>query len=619
MRRAARTGYRLDAAPGIADIDLDAGQGGVWLSHRRLPAELVRLVLLDPNLQPDPRGLKLRGFTLTGVLDLEATALPCPLHLQSCTLRQPPLLLNATVPAFGMSGCYSPGLRLDGARIGADLALCGLISTGEVCAVGAHIGGHLDLQGATLTNPDGCALDLADVQITGGADLEQLTATGEVRAVGTHIGGALNLQGATLTNPGGDALVLYNTRIDGGADLEQLTATGEVRAIGTHIGGAFDLEGATLTNPGRNALTLHNTRIHSGAFLNRLNATGEVRAIGAQIGGQLNLQGATLTNPGGDALVLSNARVKGGAFLKRLTATGQVRLDSAHIGADLDLQDASLANPNGHALLGQRLRVARLFLDDSLSVEGSVDLTGAQITDLSTGVHAPGPLIATGWQVLDLHGGLRTSPKAAARWLASAPQFTAQPWHELAQVYDRNGQTRDARYLRVSAARLQTAHAPWWAKPPRWAYGLLVGYGYIPLLAAAWLLAALFGAWLITSTHQSSFSPSNLASLGSGLTASTSNFQKTPPDFSTANEKPLTAATVTGATTCQQLRGNYSCFRPLLYSLDVVLPPTVATGQSTAWAPTRAWIAYTLTTLRTFGWLLTALLIAGVTGLLRKT
>jgi hypothetical protein len=43
------------------------------------------------------------------------------------------------------------------------------------------------------------------------------------------------------------------------------------------------------------------------------------------------------------------------------------------------------------------------------------------------------------------------------------------------------------------------------------------------------------------------------------------------------------------------------------------------TGQATAWRPTTNWVAYVLTSLKAFGWLLTALLLAGVTGLLRKT
>jgi len=73
---------------------------------------------------------------------------------------------------------------------------------------------------------------------------------------------------------------------------------------------------------------------------------------------------------------------------------------------------------------------------------------------------------------------------------------------------------------RLSTAQKATTHAPWWSKPPRWGYGLLVGYGYFPLLAGAWLLAALLCACLITSTQKSSFLPGNPAALHSALAAS---------------------------------------------------------------------------------------------------
>ena len=194
----------------------------------------------------------------------------------------------------------------------------------------------------------------------------------------------------------------------------------------------------------------------------------------------------------------------------------------------------------------------------------------------------------------------------------------AQPWHELAKAYDRNGQPSDARFLRLSAARRTTRHSPRWSKPPRWGYGLLVGYGYLPLLAGGWLIAALLTAWLISSTHRAAFLPNNPAALQSAL-ASRAPASSTNPQGLSSSASPLAAISVTGATSCRELHGAYPCLRPLLYSLEVVLPPTVTTGQSTAWRPTQDWIAYTLIGLKTFGWLLTALLIAGVTGLLRKT
>jgi len=464
-----------------------------------------------------------------------------------------------------------------------------------------HIRGSLDLTGATLTNPDGTALNLDGAQIGGDADCYQLTATGQVRAPGAHIRGQLDLRGATLTNPDGTALNLDNTQIGGDADCYQLTATGQVRAPGAHIRGQLDLRGATLTNPDGTALNLDNTQIDGGAFCYQLTATGQVRASGAHVSGSLDLRGTTLTNPDGTALNLDDAQIDGGAFCYQLTATGQVSAPGAHISGQLDLRGATLTNPDGRALNLVRARVDLLIFDNALAVRGTLYLPRAEIGTLVTGAEPPRPLVAAGWRVEDLIGGLRTDRKAAARWLASARQFVPQPWHELAQVYDRNGQPADARFLRLSAAHKTTRQAPWWSQPPRWGYGLLVGYGYLPLLAGAWLLAAILGTFLITSTQANSFLPSNPTALQSAL-------PKTPA-----------ASSVTGATPCNALRGSYPCLRPLLYSLDVVLPPTVSTGQSTAWRPTKDWIAYTLTGLKAFGWLLTALLLAGVTGLLRKT
>jgi len=618
LRRACRTGHLLNLAVSVPDAQLDVAQGGTWPAPRRLPAELVRQVLLDPDLHSDPRGLMLCGVALTGVLDLHAANLPCPLTLRLCYLEQPPNLANATVLALSLQGCHLPGLLLDGVRIDGGAFCEQLTVNGQVRASGARITGQLDLRGATLTNPNGNALTLDGARVDGGAFLDQLTAIGQVRAVSAHITGQLGLQGATLTNPNGDALILDGARI-GSAFLHQLTAAGVVRASGAHITGQLDLQGATLTNPDGDALILDGARIDGDAFLEHLTAYGGVRAPSAHITGQLNLQGATLTNPNGNALTLDGARIDGDAFLDQLTASGAVQASGAHITGQLNLRGATLTNPNGDAFTLERSQVRLLIFDDVLVVKGTLNLARAQIGDLVTGDRPPSPFVAPGWRVEDLHGGLRTDRKAAARWLASAPRFVAQPWHELAQVYDRNGQPADARFLRLSAAQKTTTHAPSWSKPPRWAYGLLVGYGYLPLLAGAWLLAALLCACLITSTQTSSFLPGNPAALQSALAASSAASNTNQPGRAASLPGTPAASSVTGATPCSQLRGNYPCLRPLLYSLDVVLPPAVSTGQSTAWRPTKDWIAYTLTGLKTFGWLLTALLIAGVTGLLRKS
>jgi hypothetical protein len=107
----------------------------------------------------------------------------------------------------------------------------GFTARGEVRLLGAHIGGQLILSGATLTNPDGRALNADGLTVD--QDIlcrEGFTATGEVRLVGAHIGGNLEFNGATLTNPDSLALSADALTVDQGVFCrEGFTATGEVR------------------------------------------------------------------------------------------------------------------------------------------------------------------------------------------------------------------------------------------------------------------------------------------------------------------------------------------------------------------------------------------------------
>ncbi|WP_104087455.1 hypothetical protein [Cryobacterium sp. N19] len=41
-----------------------------WREDRQLPAEIIRQLLLTPDLVADPRGLLIRGTLITGALEL---------------------------------------------------------------------------------------------------------------------------------------------------------------------------------------------------------------------------------------------------------------------------------------------------------------------------------------------------------------------------------------------------------------------------------------------------------------------------------------------------------------------------------------------------------------------
>ncbi|MCK8675820.1 hypothetical protein M1M07_32615, partial [Rhodococcus sp. HM1] len=87
--------------------------------------------------------------------------------------------------------------------------------------------------------------------VTGGLLADRLIAEGTVRAAGANIG-EIQLNGATLTNPKGNALELSGATVTGGLLADRLIAEGTVRAAGANIG-EIQLNGATLTNPKGNA------------------------------------------------------------------------------------------------------------------------------------------------------------------------------------------------------------------------------------------------------------------------------------------------------------------------------------------------------------------------------
>jgi hypothetical protein len=62
--------------------------------------------------------------------------------------------------------------------------------------------------------------------------------------------------------------------------------------------------------------------------------------------------------------------------------------------------------------------------------------------------------------------------------------------------------------LRVSAANKVTRRSPLLPKMLRCVYGAVVGYGYYPLLAAAWLIVVVFAGSIVVATNRNDFVPS---------------------------------------------------------------------------------------------------------------
>ena len=237
LRMAMVSGETVDLRTGDPRVD-DPAQGSRWDQQRTVPAETLIEVLTSPDQTQDarrPRVLLLAGAKITGMLNLEAAQLVCPITFQACWFEQLVNLAQATVPAMRLPGSHLPALRAENLRTIGNLGLDqGFTSTGEVTLLGAHIGGDLVMGGARLTNGTGPALYAN--RLTVGLSMfcrDGFIANGEIRMVGAHIGARLSFATATLlaettpANPSALALQAEGLRVD-----QDLFFTEEFRATG---------------------------------------------------------------------------------------------------------------------------------------------------------------------------------------------------------------------------------------------------------------------------------------------------------------------------------------------------------------------------------------------------
>lgn len=553
-------------------------------------------------------------------------------------------------------------LNLEGAKISADVLLDKLATTGEVYAVGAEIGGRLVLSAAKLLASGSSALQLDRVQIAGDVTLDDLEVTGGISAYGSQIG-ELVLSRAKLNGAGSDALFLDRADIRGNAFLNGATVQGAIRAMGVQIDGALEISDATVTHAGT-ALELEGAEIAGNVLLLRsvifgqvsargghvhgefdvseaklnngdatslvldraeisgdanfigVESTGGVQAYGASFSGDVTMSESTLTGPDDSALNIGRSQVAGSLLLRAASVSGGIHAEGARIGRHFDFGGATLSNPDGDALNLEGATVNALLLDNVLIAEGGIFLSYATVRTLSLGNARPFAGLprlsdAQGWAIGTVHGFLSTDRRSARDWLdtidqpsldGSRPIFASQPWHELAEIYDQIGQPEDARWLRYNAARRTTRVAPWPSKVARLPYAAFVGYGYYPLFVVGWLAALWLAVFVLCSTNASAFTPSQP---NASIVAVDRNGQGDGPE----------RVRVTGAS---PRPADYPPFDPALFAVDTAVP-AVPTGQSTAWRVTgNTWLPGVLAAVKALAWVLTALLLAGVTGLLRK-
>lgn len=400
-------------------------------------------------------------------------------------------------------------------------------------------------------------------------------------------------------------------------------ASGEVNLHGATIGGDLLCDGGhfayspvDLFNPNnseRRALDANESHVRGvvgfccGGEFGGFRADGEVAISSAAVGGDLFLDGHFI-NPGKTAIAATGADITGNVlmgFTRSFEADGLVSFVTARIGTNFAVFQGTFSgragDPNGLDASGLSVKNAFVWHSVALLNGAILNLGGASVQGLLDDEPSwpkPGNLIIDGFTYSAL--GPPNDARSRLRWLRLQDAYHPQPYRQLAKSLRENGD--DAGAIEVLIAREDARFSNWNWVARAWAgfLKITIGYGHRPLLALLWSLGVVVVGW---------------AAVFVGKRAGV--MRLTWPETS----PPPTGDPTAG-------------LNPLLYSLDVFLP-FVNLHQEHYWWPDEGStgdcaiagrrIKVRGSTLRVYlwlqiiaGWLLSAIFIAGITGLLRN-
>ncbi len=449
---------------------------------------------------------------------------------------------------------------------------------------GARIVDNLDFDAATLHVPLGLIYCHIDERIT-------------LRDARTR---SLAFQGSHCKGISADRLA-----VEGSVFLRDgFHAKGEVRLVNADIGGNLDCVGARFENPEGYALNAAGLVNKGYVYLrDGFSATGKVMLLGADIGGNLECVGARFENPKGKALIADLLVTNGNVILgEGFHAKGEVRLVNADIGGNLECNGARFENPDGIALIAENMRVSGALLCHDLvkQPEGSVNFGHARVEQLFDDEGSwpgPGNLVLDGFVYGAIAGSAPRTAAERLRWLQlqpNEPVVRRQPYEQLVRVLRQMGYEQDASEIAIAKQEaIRKSDESGWLRSFWMGFlGITIGYGHKPWRALLFMaFFMVFGAVVFDDAHRHKI--------------------MVPSQVQVSDPTPY-----------QMCAKSYPCLQPFVYSVDTFLP-IVDLHQEKYWRPDENTIDGRLHRVYLwlhimFGWLLSTVLVAGLTGLVKK-
>lgn len=581
-------------------------------SQRTVRGDVLGKILRSENLGSErkafklPRNVHIYGAFIKGKLDMSDTDTGLVLSIRHSRFDSEVNFSRAKLVLLDLNHSELVGIEMQFIMTASHLWLIDVKNEGPLNIVCANIGGQLAISSKNrqtrLKNPSGKAINAQGAKIEQGVFLRGAYIEGYVGFTGAKINGpfsAVSISAYTTTfrNLNRVAISAQGAQITNGVFLSGAQIEGRVLFIRTKIGGQFVLKNTKIISLRKSALSLQGAEIKDLLWLANMAhpVLGDIDLNGASLSriaiddysyplGRIILDGTTYTNlfnPNQNAGNQKAHKIAQGWLLTLSKDQRKKRFTNASKPQARGKDD--LSNPMGYWPAFASLCI-------SLAKDGEIYLPQTELK--------------------------QEAKKAMNNVIVRTHTRTPFAYRQFASVLDTNGHEREARKIRILAAKAFTERTvlalyPNWKRTPakilRWCLRKsyrgwrsvlrrTTGYGEHLQYAAYWLLALLI--------------------------VGTISFEVFTPDMVPAKERfYMTADAYNSWKSNGTLPEAYPKFNPFLYALDVMLP-IVDIGQESHWRPKnvdRWWNGpriYNHLHLA-MGWFLSTIGIAGLTGLLK--
>jgi hypothetical protein len=557
-------------------------------------------------------GLSIRGAYIDGNLEIVDKKTTSKIDIVRCNINGTIILTRSNIAHLRLDGSHLLGFNATDAHFASSLYMNNTSVLKTVFLANARIDGSLALNYASLAYGNN-SVNEDDQQ----EEVERVDFA--LQAGGLQVSSTVSLFNATSYA----TLDLRGSRI---AVQLQCRNVNVFKSFGSNSQDALTLVGARIGE------SVYLDQHHNGEAEGRRSIRGTVDLSGIEIGGQLNCDGMIIELPTEPNSIVH----KDSSITKKL------------------------------AFVGQRMKVTLGFLWLKVEIpEGKVNLVSAEVGDLeddkSSWLHLSA-LRLDGFTYeritsshVDLNSRIKWTVEGSNNETDTANEliFTPQPLTQLAKVLRETGdltgaikvlRTREQMSLqrvRKSASvasnkeKRSCLRGFWFNVVYFWelfldgVFRLSIGYGYYPLRSIKWLLVLIGLVWLpaMFAWKEGSFAPNSAPVIVSQSWLDLHAIEDNPAAVWTGEIEPKNwiPISIDGNPAWQTIAQgrDWETFNSFVYALDVVIP-IIDFNQTSAWAPSTSrgqwgWWLWCLKSFGTFGgWVLTTLLVVGLTGIVRK-